>query len=265
MWKEDGKKPIIEFLIWTFAISWGFEGIIISLEKMHLFPSTAEKAMVMGLIFFGAGLAPAYAVYIILKKHHMITGVKDFWKRIIACRHIGIALITLLCLMGYQLLKCLVTESTLGNPLFFYILLVPLMILGGGLEEVGWRGFLQPALEEKVGFFLATFIQGIIWSLWHLPLWFVQNANQSNFNFIAFSMYCIAFSFSLALLYRISKSVIMVVFLHAWGNVVLGGMFTYHSLTAIPGTITLIFYAVEIIAATLIVAVFANQNKIDLK
>ena len=164
--------------------------------------------------------------------------------------------------MSFELLKCLVTESTLGNPLYYYILLMPLMIFGGGLEEIGWRGFLQPALEEKVGFVLATIVQGVIWSIWHFPLWFVQNANQSHFNFVAFSMYCMAFSFALALLYRISKSVIMVVLLHSWGNVVLGGMFTYHSLIDFPGIMTYIFYGVEIIVAISIVAMLNNKKKL---
>ncbi len=54
MWKEKGKKPIFEFLILTFAISWGFEGVIIGLEQMKLLPSSVEKGVVMALIGLGA-------------------------------------------------------------------------------------------------------------------------------------------------------------------------------------------------------------------
>lgn len=123
----------------------------------------------------------------------------------IQCKDIKKTMIALGFIMGYQLVKCILTEQSLDNPWYCYILMIPLMIFGGGFEELGWRGFFQPALEEKMTFIPATLLQGIIWTIWHTPLWFVQNANQSNFNFISFMLYCIAFSFSLALLYKVSN------------------------------------------------------------
>jgi membrane protease YdiL (CAAX protease family) len=56
---------------------------------------------------------------------------------------------------------------------------VPLLILSftltavarGGLEEPGWRGVLQPALQKKFSPFAAALIVSIFWSLWHLPLY----------------------------------------------------------------------------------------------
>lgn len=36
-------------------------------------------------------------------------------------------------------------------------------------EEAGWRGFALPRLVERHGFWLASFILGIVWCVWHYP------------------------------------------------------------------------------------------------
>ena len=37
-------------------------------------------------------------------------------------------------------------------------------------EEIGWRGFLVPALFEKIGLFKTLAVTGLFWCCWHLPL-----------------------------------------------------------------------------------------------
>jgi membrane protease YdiL (CAAX protease family) len=57
--------------------------------------------------------------------------------------------------------------------------LIPLFLLSfvltalaqGGMEEPGWRGFLQPALQKRLNPLGAAVIVSVIWSLWHLPLY----------------------------------------------------------------------------------------------
>jgi membrane protease YdiL (CAAX protease family) len=50
--------------------------------------------------------------------------------------------------------------------------LLPVMIAGmviGALgEETGWRGFLQPFLEERFSLPVASILVGLIWGLWHV-------------------------------------------------------------------------------------------------
>ena len=51
-------------------------------------------------------------------------------------------------------------------------------LLGGPIgEEPGWRGYALPRLQQWLGPTRAALVLGLLWTLWHLPLWF---ANQWN-------------------------------------------------------------------------------------
>jgi membrane protease YdiL (CAAX protease family) len=44
-------------------------------------------------------------------------------------------------------------------------------VLGGGLEEPGWRGFALPRLQDRLGPLAGTAVLGLVWGLWHVPLY----------------------------------------------------------------------------------------------
>lgn len=45
------------------------------------------------------------------------------------------------------------------------------LVLGGGLEEPGWRGFGLPHLLETHSPVRATLIIGLVWGVWHVPIY----------------------------------------------------------------------------------------------
>jgi membrane protease YdiL (CAAX protease family) len=49
------------------------------------------------------------------------------------------------------------------------------LILGPLGEELGWRGYFQEELNQQVGWLEASLLIGVIWFVWHLPLWAVDS------------------------------------------------------------------------------------------
>lgn len=62
-----------------------------------------------------------------------------------------------------------------------------ILLLGGPLgEEIGWRGFLLPSLQKKLNPFCSSIVLSIIWSCWHLPLFFIAGTDQYGVSFLLF-------------------------------------------------------------------------------
>jgi membrane protease YdiL (CAAX protease family) len=56
---------------------------------------------------------------------------------------------------------------------------VRVLFLGGPLEEeLGWRGFALPRLQARRTAFDAALVLGLMWGLWHIPLYFVPGTGQ---------------------------------------------------------------------------------------
>ncbi|GAA2285252.1 hypothetical protein GCM10009853_045160 [Glycomyces scopariae] len=63
-----------------------------------------------------------------------------------------------------------------GWVLVFFLVLV----VGGPLgEEPGWRNFATPRFQERFGPVRGTFALGLVWGLWHLPLFLIEGYNHA--------------------------------------------------------------------------------------
>jgi uncharacterized protein len=72
-----------------------------------------------------------------------------------------------LAMLGHDIDLSLLAERApayLGTLLF-------VAVLGGGLEEPGWRGFALPRLQRRYTPVVATLILGLAWGVWHVPLY----------------------------------------------------------------------------------------------
>ena len=102
-------------------------------------------------------------------------------------------------LFGEERLPMLLPSVWLFVP---YLLIM--ILLGGGQEEFGWRGYALPILESKFGIWFANIILGIIHAFWHLPLWFITGSSQSYMNFGGFILLIVGYSFILSWIRKIS-------------------------------------------------------------
>lgn len=213
-------KLIWPYLFWTFGWSWSFW--LMDHILKNLWPNNPPalylglELLLNGLGFFG----PMIAAIIVLKRRgfksissFIFSGRKGSWIYLLIFSGLLIASTALAA--GGRLL----TDSIL--VIFGYF--IQATIVGGGQEEPGWRGFLQPALEKKFSFPVSTLLTGLIWAVWHIPHWYYDRfVDRSQQSFLLFILFCIFSAFWLAGLYKKTKSVLACNFLHALINIITG-------------------------------------------
>ena len=84
-------------------------------------------------------------------------------------------LIGAICIHDWRHGKTIVLP-TLGNSATLLPHLLLTLFTGGPLgEEPGWRGFVLPRLRAIWHPIPASLLLGVIWALWHLPLWWIAD------------------------------------------------------------------------------------------
>jgi membrane protease YdiL (CAAX protease family) len=54
------------------------------------------------------------------------------------------------------------------------------IILAALLEELGWRGYAEDAIAEYCSWWKESLIFGLVWALWHMPLFFIEGTYHYN-------------------------------------------------------------------------------------
>ena len=106
-----------------------------------------------------------------------------------------------------------ITTQSLVLPvvLFFKALLF------GGVEEIGWRYFFQPTLQEKIPYLSATVITFLAWSSWHL-FYFYIDGSLGVIQLLPFLVGLLTNCFILSALYHKTQNLWICVMTHALIN-----------------------------------------------
>jgi uncharacterized protein len=83
-------------------------------------------------------------------------------------------------------------------------------------EEVGWRGYALPALQARYSALLSSLILGVLWALWHLPVFFNPDTLYSNLPFALWLAYAVPLAVIITWLFNSAGgSVLMAIVFHA--------------------------------------------------
>lgn len=216
MTREMSTKPQVHlirpYLVWTFGWSWGCWLLTILSNDLPVLPRLSNILATFG---------PVIGSMIVLKK-----SPKDMLSFISHSKR-G-SYLYLLLFVTFFTASIMPFASLLPDLILLKIFISFLVttVLTGGNEEVGWRGFLQPALEKQLAFPVATSLTGLIWASWHIPLWFMPGTSQNGVSFPIFMAFCILASFWLAALHKKTQSILYCVLFHGLINTIGEGVFT---------------------------------------
>lgn len=102
-------------------------------------------------------------------------------------------------------------------PLMLGAILVSTWVQAG--EEVGWRGYAFPHLATHLGLGGASVVLGVIWALWHLPLFFLHGSGSDGQSFPIYLLHVTALSVAMSWLYwKTEGSLLLVMLMHASVN-----------------------------------------------
>lgn len=103
------------------------------------------------------------------------------------------------------------------GPVSAVEILIFVLVIG---EETGWRGFLLPRLRGHMSLPAAGFASGIVWSLWHLPLYL--QPDQGIAAFAVFAWWVIPFAMVMAFVVERARfSILVATVMHGAGNIAL--------------------------------------------
>ena len=158
------------FFLLAFAITWGLQlpGV---LAQGGLLPGDVQLYMPFaGLGIFG----PLIAALVLAWREGRGSGVRTLLRPLLRWRvHLGWYLMALLVpatLLALVLLG-LNTGGRTGPVVYFPVNgAIGFALVISLVEEVGWRGFALPRLQRRFGPFAASTLLGVLWYLWHLPM-----------------------------------------------------------------------------------------------
>lgn len=103
--------------------------------------------------------------------------------------------------------------SLTGGTIISVLVYMPWTILQGGLEECGWRWYLQPKFNIK-SYVLKMFLISIVWFLWHIPIYRLPWITAGSSNYLIFYLMILGNTFMFGTIKEYSKGVLPCVIAH---------------------------------------------------
>lgn len=244
------KKITTQFIIRTFYMTIAVAGIMYALAQFGITLKSHAWTQLLFIIYI---LMPAATSYITLKKNGKVKDLKEWFNTMFHFKSkIFHYSIVILGVALFFVLRIAVSGLTEMQPFYIFFLLIPVMVVGGGVEETGWRYILQSEFNKKFGFLLSSTFTGLIWYAWHLPLFMIPGTAQyETFDVWMYAPFLIGLAFLLGAIFTISNNVFLCVLCHAMINAGLETMispFTWEG--TIVTALALILISLVIFAAS---------------
>lgn len=218
------------------------------------------------LFMFVAAISATLAALIMIYTSRDKALIRDYWDRVFNIKRVGKywwlfiflfipvvnVLATFISLLFDQSLSQLqFQQQFLANPILFALVI---FLYGPLPEEMGWRGYGIDSLRTRFNLLTASLLLAVIWSIWHIPLFFLEGSYQNQL--LNYLPGAIAFFVAIIpaeiitdwLFYKNDRSTLAAIFFHFSINFS-GELLQFHPVTKVIQCCLLVAIAVVIVAA----------------
>jgi uncharacterized protein len=215
-------KQLLGFFALTFAWSWTC-WLLAPIVK-------ADSNFASNALFFLGGFGPTVAAVTVVGMTSGYGGLRAWLGKCLQWRNrwgwmtlaflVPLAVLTLAAAMHMVLGGSVAAPPNAGRVALLLANFGLVFLVGGPLgEELGWRGYAQPAMQERMGWRTCSLVLGAVWGVWHLPLFFLAGSSQNQGSILAFFVLIVATSvFYTWLFNRSVGSVVPALLLHTASN-----------------------------------------------
>jgi membrane protease YdiL (CAAX protease family) len=245
------------FFALSYAISW-------SLWALPVIQSLGRQTSVVAwpLVYVGAAGPCLAALMMAFRDRDLLPGL---WRSATTARlplawyAASLALMPALMVLSHGI--CSISgEGALSptlplHPIVLFIVCGAIFLQAGIGEEIGWRGYALPRLVARRSPASASLVIGLVWGVWHLPLFAITGTVQYQLaslqGIILFLAFTILWSVIISWIYIHSNgSLLLAMAQHTATNVAsvfLQPMRSAASLLVLIGTMTLVVFAIVLV------------------
>lgn len=211
---------LLKFFLITFAITWSYWGLVLAVP-------VPPQSPFRGVLVLGGVFSPGLTALLLTALTRGRTGTRALLRPVlqwqVAARWYVFAVTYIVFIkLAVALVFRLVTGAwpRFGTePLYIIPFAILLSTPFQSGEEIGWRGYALPRLAARFGLASASVLLGVIWALWHLPLFFVADADTYHQPFFVYLVQVTALSVAIAWLWqRTGGSLLLTMLMHAAVN-----------------------------------------------
>lgn len=226
------KYPLIGFFLLAIGLTWVFM-ITDALGSHGILPFRLPLPLMIVM-----GYMPTLAAVIAAGKTRGREGIRTLFRKLTIARVgvgwylfaiFGLAVMYIGAILLYNLFHSsmpipILSKNTppFSSPFELLPQIIVLFLIVGIVngEELGWRGFALPRLQTKYNALTASLILGVIWSVFHLPLFFtLTGSSQSDWSFFNFLISTIAMTVLYTWMYNNTRGSVLLAYLfHAAAN-----------------------------------------------
>ena len=162
------------------------------------------------------GLSSAiWGGYVSIRYHH--SSFKQLVRDFFQVKQAPLNYLLVLIFIGLDFLPLVLSGKMIIPTWYLPIILFVKALVFGGIEEIGWRYFFQPTLQEKLPYLVSTLCTFVAWSLWHL-FYFYIDGSLAMVNLLPFFFFFFSNCFILSAIYTKTRSLWLCVMTHALIN-----------------------------------------------